>query len=199
MNINALIDRLSAPTNAFTDEAPTVGERHQILKAGMSGPDHGNLTPWRFITIEGEARERLADLFAAAVVADDPNAPESALAAARSKPMRAPLIIAVIATPKSGMAVPEDEQLLAAGSSAHQIVLAAGALGYGAVWLSGPYSRHPVVLSGLGVAGSESVVAMVYVGRVDAAALEIKRAAISREDPGPRTISWTAPLDSPGD
>lgn len=194
MDISDLIDRVSAPASGFTDEGPDAAALEQILQAGMSAPDHGGLQPWRYITIAGDARNRLGDLFAAAVQADDPGASTEALANARSRPLRAPLIVAVVAAQTPGLAVPLDEQLLAAGASAHQIVLAAGALGYGAVWLSGPFSYHPLVREGLGVQDSEKIAGMVYIGRVDERALEKKRAAITRATPGEITTSWRGPL-----
>lgn len=193
MDISELIDRVSAPATGFTDVGPGPEELTQILQAGMSAPDHGGLKPWRYITIEGPARVRLGDLFADAVLADDPGATPAALATARSRPLRAPTIVVVVAAQTPGLAVPTDEQLLAAGASAQQIVLAAGALDYGAVWLSGPFSYHPLVRSGLGVADTEKIAGLLYIGRTEPAALAQKRAATRRGDAAAVTLSWTGP------
>ena len=191
MEISDLIQRVSAPATGFTDEGPDQGELDQILQAGMSAPDHGGLRPWRYIVIAGAARRALGELFASAVRADDPAAGEDALDTARSRPLRAPVIVAVVASQTPGLAVPVDEQLLAAGASAHQLVLAAGALGYGAVWLSGPFSYHRVVREGLGIEPSEKVAGLIYIGGVEPGALDRKRRATSRAPAAEITTVWT--------
>lgn len=194
MDITDLTERVSAPATSFTGEAPAPDELALILQAGMSAPDHGGLQPWRYLTIVGEARERLGDLFAAALGEDDPETPESALAAARARPLRAPVIVVVVAAQTPGLAVPFDEQLLAAGASAHQLVLAATALGHGAVWLSGPFSYHPHVRRGLGVDDDEKIAGLVYMGRVEDGAIERRRAAVRRADATEVTTVWTGPV-----
>ncbi|HEY5676233.1 MAG TPA: nitroreductase family protein, partial [Myxococcales bacterium] len=42
-----------------------------ILEAAAAAPDHGELVPWRFVLVPGEARERLAQVFADALVERD--------------------------------------------------------------------------------------------------------------------------------
>ena len=57
--IDALLSRVSVPRVV----APGVGagELDIILKAGLRACDHGRLKPYRFILLEGEARERLGE------------------------------------------------------------------------------------------------------------------------------------------
>lgn len=194
MDITDLTERVSAPVTSFTGEAPAPADLPLILQAGMSAPDHGGLQPWRYLTVAGAARERLGDLFADALREDDPETSESALATARSRPLRAPVIVVVIAAQTPDLAVPVDEQFLAAGASAHQLVLAATALGYGAVWLSGPFSYHPRVRRGLGVDDGEKIAGLVYLGTVEDGALERRRAAVRRADAATVTTAWTGPV-----
>ena len=89
------------------------------------------------------------------------------LGKARAMPLRAPLLVAVIASPKPHFKVPESEQILSAGCAAHAIVIAAHALGLGAIWRSGDLSHDPVVKAGLGVAEREQIIGFIYLGRVE--------------------------------
>jgi nitroreductase len=162
--LDALLTRVSVPR--LHDPAPDEAQRQQLFRAALRAPDHGQLRPWRFLTIEGEARERLGELFAQAVSAHG-NVKPDMLTKARAMPLRAPLLVAVIAAPKTHFKVPESEQILSAGCAAHAIVLGAHALGLGAIWRSGDLSHDPVVKAGLGVGAQEQIVGFIYLGSVE--------------------------------
>lgn len=145
--------------------APSGEHLEAIYQAALRAPDHKELRPWRFIEFSGEGRERLGELFAQADRAANAEIDEAALGAARLKPLRAPLVIAVIARVTPGIPkVPKVEQVVSAGCAAHGILLAAHALGYGAMWRSGSYAFDPVVRQGLGLAPDDEVVAFIYLG-----------------------------------
>lgn len=96
---------------------------------------------------------------------DKPDTPADKLERIADKPLRSPLIIVVIATitpdhPKT----PEVEQILSAGAATQQIMLAANAMGFGSIWLTGPNATHPHVRSALGVSGHDEIVGFVYLG-----------------------------------
>lgn len=145
--------------------APSPEEMETIYQAALRAPDHKELRPWRFIEFSGEGLERLGELFAEADFQEDPNADDASLNAARSKPQRAPMVIAVVAkvipdNPK----VPKIEQVISAGCTAHGMLLAAHALGYGAMWRSGKYAFDPVVRKGLNLGEEDQVIAFIYLG-----------------------------------
>jgi nitroreductase len=83
---------------------------------------------------------------------------------ARNGPLRAPLVVVVIAKLQEHVKYPKAEQLLTAGCAAHGILLAAYAQGIGAVWRTGDlaYSKH--VAEGLGLVEGEEVIAFLYLG-----------------------------------
>ena len=118
---------------------PTADQLDLMFRAGLRAPDHGQLHPWRFLIIEGDARHKLGELFAAALRERDAGAAEEALQKARNMPLRAPMLVLVIASVKPHPKVPEGEQLLAAGCAAHGLLLAAHARGIGAVWRTGSF------------------------------------------------------------
>ncbi len=160
--LDALINRVSAPR--LIDPAPTAEQREQLFRAALRAPDHGQLRPWRFLTVEGDARHALGELFAEAIAGKYSDADEEALTKARNMPLRAPLLIVVIARTQEHPKVPAQEQVLAAGCAAHGILLAAYAQGIGAVWRTGELSHDPLVDAGLGLAGNEQVIGYLYLG-----------------------------------
>ena len=146
---------------------PSPEQLEAIYRAALRAPDHKELRPWRFIEFSGDGLARLGELFAEAEYREDPHAGDAALDSARKKPLRAPMVIAVIArvTPDVPK-VPRIEQVISAGCSAHGILLAAHALGLGAMWRSGKYAFDPTVCKGLGLEEEDEVVAFIYLGQL---------------------------------
>lgn len=149
----------------LVEPAPSSEQLSAIYQAALRAPDHKELRPWRFIEFSGEGRERLGELFAEAEFQEDPSTDDETLNSARKKPLRAPVIIAVIAkvTPELDK-VPKIEQVISAGCAAHGMLLAAHALGLGAMWRSGKYAFDPVVRKGLSLEEDDEVVAFIYLG-----------------------------------
>jgi nitroreductase len=56
-----------------------------ILRAGARAPDHGRLAPWRFVVLEGDTRQILADAMAEAKRLAVPDSARLELGAERSK------------------------------------------------------------------------------------------------------------------
>lgn len=147
--------------------APGPEQMEAIYRAALRAPDHKELRPWRFIEFSGEGLERLGELFAEAEYRQDPDIDDAALDAVRKKPLRAPMVIAVVAkvTPDEPK-VPKLEQVLSAGCAAHGILLAAHALGLGAMWRSGKYIFDPTVRKGLGLEEEDELIAFLYLGHL---------------------------------
>ena len=160
--LDALINRVSVPR--LCEPAPDAAQREQLFRAALRAPDHGQLRPWRFLTIEGEAREQLGELFAEALLRKNPQIAEEALSKARNMPLRAPLLVVVIARTQVHAKVPAQEQVLAAGCAAHGILIAAHAQGIGAVWRTGDMAFDAHVHKGLGLAENEELIGYLYVG-----------------------------------
>ena len=159
--LDALLNRVSVPR--LTEPAPNAAQREGLFQAALRAPDHGQLRPWRFLTIEGQGRERLGELFAQALQAKGDASP-AALDKARAMPLRAPLLIVVVATLQDHVKVPKSEQRLAAGCAAHGILIAAHAQGIGAVWRTGDMAFDAHVHQGLGLADNEELIGYLYVG-----------------------------------
>ena len=109
------------------------------LRAALRAPDHGMLRPFHVLVVRGTARERLGALMRDALRRRRPSATEEELAKEAHKPLRAPLIFVVWAKiEEAHPKAPPVEQVLAAGASAHAILLALQARGYAGMWRTGP-------------------------------------------------------------
>lgn len=160
--IDVLRQRRSAKT--LTDPAPDAGALALLFECASRAPDHGRLRPWRFIVIRGAARERLGDLMADQLRRKQPEASAEALQRERQKALRAPLIVVVAAVCNASAKVPPIEQTLAAGAAAQNMMLAATALGFGAMWKTGDAAYDDAVKLALGLEISAAIVGFVYLG-----------------------------------
>ncbi|MEM7023329.1 MAG: nitroreductase [Pseudomonadota bacterium] len=158
----------------------------EILGAGANAPDHGRLRPWRFLVFQAQAREQLGEIFAAALLKRQPDASEESLAQERNRPMRAPLVLVVVAKldpdhPK----IPEFEQILSAGAAVQNLLLAAHSQGFGAKWLSGTNAYDSHVTTALGLGPNDRVAGIVHIGTVKGDPPQAPRA-----DAGEFTTQW---------
>jgi len=160
--LSFLIDHYSIPAKQLTEPAPTDAELKSILQAAMSAPDHGQLKPFRFLTIRGEARHQLSTVFENA--ARLRGADDATIQKQLKKPLRAPLIIIVIACITDNPAIPQIEQLLSAGVAAQHVQLACKTMGYGSIWVTGENSYDLNVYEALGLKVNERVIGFIYTG-----------------------------------
>ncbi len=166
--LQLLLERTSNPR--LTTPAPTPEQQELLFKAALRAPDHGQIRPWRFLVIEGQGLTELGELYAKALLEDNPDTSSEQLKRARNMPMRAPMIIVLIACLQEHPKVPEFEQIIAAGCAGHGILLAAQAMGLGAFWRSGDFCSNSVVARGLGLENNEKLIGFIYLGTPEQAA-----------------------------
>ena len=165
MNLIDLIrDRISPAQ--LGEPGPDSAQLRRILEAGSRAPDHGRMKPWRFITIQGEARNRLGEVLARALQKRDPASLPEALEHERKKPLRAPLMIVVAANVSDNPKVPAVEQMVAAGAAAQNIILACHALGFGAFWRTGAPAYDDEVKAALGLGPQDALIGFLYIGTI---------------------------------
>ncbi|ENY72110.1 NAD(P)H nitroreductase [Aeromonas diversa] len=158
--LELLLNRHSC--SRLSEPAPAGEALDNILKAGLRAPDHGTLTPWQFILIEGEGRVRFGDLLAAA--AAERGEPEEAIERCMDAPLRAPLIIAVATRYQDHPKVPRLEQELSAGCAVMAMQMAAQAQGFNGIWRSGWFIFDDIVAKGLGLGEDDQLVGFLYLG-----------------------------------
>jgi nitroreductase len=163
--LQLLKTRRSVKPVELVSPGPTAPELDTILTVASRVPDHGKLTPWRFIVFEGDARLKAGESIAAAFREKYPDATDEQAAAERQRLARAPLVIAVVSRAAPHVKIPEWEQVLSAGAAAMNLVTAAHALGFAANWITEWYAYDRRVLDALGLAPHEKIAGFVHVGR----------------------------------
>src|SRR5580704_6679232 len=163
--IDLLRRRRSVKPNELRPPGPTPAELEMLLTIASRVPDHGKLTPWRFVVFAGDARQKAGEAIAAAFAAKYPDAKPEHIAYERQRLARAPLVIAVVSRAGPHVKIPEWEQVLSAGAAAMNLVLAAHALGDGASWITEWYAYDRDVLDALGLAPQERIACFVHIGR----------------------------------
>ncbi|MEM1409521.1 MAG: nitroreductase family protein, partial [Pseudomonadota bacterium] len=97
-----------------------------------------------------------------------------------------PVVVAVISSVQKEHSTPEWEQILTAGAVAQNLVIAAGAAGYAAQWLTEWYAYDASVLQAMHLDEHERVVGYVYIGSAGDAPKER-----GRTDAAALTKAWT--------
>lgn len=162
--LDLLRTRRSAALSTLAAPGPSDADLQTILTLAARVPDHAKLVPWRFIVIAGAAKEKLRESIAIAFASSNPGSTPAQLADAGAKLGNAPLTIAVVISPKSHPKVPEIEQTLSAGAACMNMLIAAKALGFGAVWLTEWFAFNRGVLSTLGVSEHEKLAGFIHIG-----------------------------------
>lgn len=184
--LGPLLARRSTPSRLLAPPGPDEEDLTALLTAAVRVPDHGKLTPWRFLRIHGDARARLGELLAQRLLERDPTSPQALVEKERERFSFAPLVITVIASLTPGHKVPEQEQLLSAACVCLTLLQGAQALGYGAQWLTGWAAYDAVIMRALGLGPDERVVGFIHVGTPRERAPER-----NRPDPWQLLTDWT--------
>ncbi|WP_353113944.1 nitroreductase family protein [Microbacterium sp.] len=137
-----------------TEDSPTRDELLPLVAAAGRVADHSSLRPWRLIELRGEDRERLGAAIAKANGDDSPSA----------KPLRASLLIAVVASYRKSDKVPRWEQEAVASGVAHTLSLLLDEAGWGVIWRTGGYTRSKPVAKAHGLGKDEELLGWLYVG-----------------------------------
>ena len=173
--IELLVNRRSTVANNLSQPGPSQEELDLILTVGARVPDHGKLSPWRFIVFEGTARQQFGDILAETFQVDEPEANETRVNIERNRFMRAPIVVAVISHRHVGHKIPLWEQELSAGAVCQNMLLASSALGYAAQWLTEWYAYHEVINEALRLEANERVAGFLYIGTAESDPIERKR------------------------
>lgn len=152
--------RLAAP-------GPDAAQLQALLALAAAAPDHGRLTPWRFVIVPQEQRHRLAEVFALALSDRDPQASEAQMAAAREKAFRAPLLMVAVAClgPREPD-TPSLERMVSLGAAIQNLLLGAHAMAFGTGLTSGKAMASSRLRALLALTDDEVAVCCVNIGTV---------------------------------
>ena len=150
--LQAMLRRRSS--SKVDDTAPTHEELLALVAGAGRVADHSSMRPWRLIELRGDDRERLGRALNKAAGEQG----------ASTKPLRAPLLIAVVATIRKSEKVPAWEQEAVASGVAHMLSLALDEAGYGVIWRTGHATRAKAVAKTHGLEKHERLLGWLYVG-----------------------------------
>ncbi|WP_019156229.1 nitroreductase family protein [Robertmurraya massiliosenegalensis] len=143
----------------------------KIIETATWAPNHVKTEPWRFFVLTGDGRKRLGETLARIVARDmdDPTTEDNQrkIEKARKNPFRAPVIIVAAVEPSDHPKVILKEEYAAVNAGVQNMLIAAHALGLGAIWRTGKpcYDREVSHLFGLSEKGE--VLGFIYVGYPD--------------------------------
>lgn len=184
----AIRSRRSVP--ALTGQVPARPEVEALLEAAVMAPTHHMTQPWRFVIVQGGARDALGEVMGRRVrreLAGDPMV-DSKVAAEAARPLRAPMIVVVVYTPSDHPKAIAMEDRYSVGAAMQNILLAAHDRGMAAFLRTGPAALDPDVARHLGLEvdgpAPEEIAGFIYLGYPSAGAPPPK----PRADPRERTV-----------
>ncbi|MEW2283273.1 nitroreductase [Streptomyces sp. NPDC047841] len=149
--------------------APSDGEFAYLLRGASTAPDHGRLRPWRWVLLREEDRDALGRC-----LADEAGGDEVTVERMRAKLRRAPLVAALVFSPREGR-IPEWEQLAAATCMTHALMLLLHSRGYGSIWRTGALARSTTAAGLLCLEPGERLLGSLDIGTPDPTATRHRR------------------------
>ena len=160
--LSLLETRRSTKPRDIVGPAPTAEEMERILGIAARTPDHGKLSPWRFVTIADNQRGALASLLHRAL--DNQG---EALPAHHEKAEQfahnAGALVVLVSAPVENHKIPVWEQQLSCGAAGLNLLLGAHALGYVAGWVTGWAAYSEPVRAALCGPG-ERIAGFIFIG-----------------------------------
>lgn len=184
--IVALQNRVSV--GELMDPAPAGADREAIFRAALRAPDHGQLRPWRFLLVEGEQRVAVGRLLAETEDACFGPLTDSQRSKAADRLLRAPLVLLVVARITPHAKVPDIEQVMSTACAVQNMLLAAQALGFGAMWRTGLVTFEPLLAEKLGLTADERLLGFLYLGTPKGEAKAAPAPSVDKH-----FVAWQAP------
>jgi nitroreductase len=162
--VEFLTTRRSTVARMMDDPGPDDAELKKIMEAGMRVPDHGRMTPWRFIVIRGDARNTIGNVIADAYKKNNPDAIDEQVEMEQERLLRAPVVIAVVSRVQKEHKIPVWEQVLSSGAACQTMLIAAQSMGYAAQWLTEWYAYDAEVKKAVGAEVDDEIAGYIYLG-----------------------------------
>jgi nitroreductase len=135
--LSLLETRRSAKPRELVGPAPSPAELERMLTIAARTPDHGKLTPWRFVTVSEDQRDAFEVLLRQALAEEDPCASIAKHEKEHEFAHYAGQLVVLVSAPVPDHKIPVWEQELSSGAAAMNLLHAANALGYVAGWVTG--------------------------------------------------------------
>ncbi|MGI9483714.1 MAG: nitroreductase family protein [Hyphomicrobiales bacterium] len=184
--LSLLKTRRSVIANNMSGPGPSAEQIDELLEIAARVPDHGKLSPWRFILFREGARKAFGRVLAARQQLLNPQLGAELIAFEARRFERADTVIGVVSCARRHEKIPEWEQQLSAGAVCQNLLIAATAMGYAAQWLTEWYSFDTEVAKELGLEEHERMAGFIYLSSTD-----VELAERPRPDVASLTTHWT--------
>ena len=161
--LSLLETRRSGKPRELVGPAPSADELERMLAIAARIPDHGKLSPWRFVTVADHQRDALAKLLREALAKEDPSAAPAHYEKAEQFAHYAGSLVVLVSAPVEDHKIPVWEQQLSCGAAGMNLLLAAHALGYVAGWITGWQAYSPMVNAAFCKPG-ERIAGFIFIG-----------------------------------
>ena len=158
---------------------PDAQQLRDLLEVAARVPDHGKLSPWRFIIFEGDARATFGDVLASRFHNLNPDAEDRYIELERNRFLRAPVVVAVVSRATPHVKIPEWEQVLSAGAVCQNLLVAATAMGFASQWITEWYAFDSEINVAIGLEPHEKVAGFVYLASASESPGERARPVLS--------------------
>lgn len=152
----------------MTGQQPTREQIEQVLEAAVHAPNHHKVEPWKFFVLAGKAREELGAVMETSLASRlekaASNQVQAILNKERSKPLRSPVVIVVIAEHPASSKVLEIENIEATAAAVQNMLLVAEEMGLACIWRTGDPAYDPRVKQWFGLSTQDHIIAFVYLG-----------------------------------
>ena len=163
-SIQSLLEtRRSGKPREMVAPGPSDAELQRILNIAMRVPDHGKLSPWRFVIVGKEQRDQLAVLLHRALQAEDECAGPAHHEKEDQFAQQGEALIVLLSSPVREHKIPLWEQELSAGAAAMNLLTAAHAMGYVGGWITGWRAYSPMVNAAFAAPG-ERIAGFIFLG-----------------------------------
>lgn len=161
--LSLLQTRRSGKPRDLGAPGPSPDQLDQIVAIAARTPDHGKLSPWRFVIVPTEARPVLAQKLVEILRAENPDATARDEEAAAQFATQAPALVVVLSAPVQPHKISVWEQELSAGAACMNLLHAAHAMGFAGGWLTGWPAYSDAVRDLFGQAG-QRIAGFVFLG-----------------------------------
>jgi nitroreductase len=187
--LSLLETRRSGKPREMVPPGPSDEELQKILHIAMRVPDHGKLSPWRFVVVGKDQREHLAVLLHKALQAEDQCAGPAHHEKEDQFARQGEALVVLVSSPIPDHKIPVWEQQLSAGAAAMNLLTAAHAMGYVGGWITGWRAYSPMVNAAFAGPG-ERIAGFIFIGSP-----ERKLVERPRPDPAESGRNWHPPAD----
>lgn len=172
--LSLLETRRSGRPREMIGPGPDAAQLERILAVAARTPDHGNLVPYRFVTVASDQRNDLEALYVRALRVADPNALDTKIAKSIANAHAAPALVVLISSPIREHKIPVFEQELTCGAVGMNLLHTAQAMGFVGGWITGWPAYDPTVTAAFCETG-ERIAGFFYLGQPGMPLLERDR------------------------